>query len=270
MTIKKKILLFAVFFQMAGCSSSTEIVEQVEKPAKVLYQEALDAATGGNPENAAPKFEEVERQHPYSELATRAQIMAAWAFYQSDKYSQSVAALDRFVELNPTDQMVEYAYYLKALCFYEQIVDVERDAEMTKLALIAFEELVRRFPNGSYARDSQLKIDLTKSQLAGKEMAVGRFYLQREQYVAALRRFDIVIDKFNTTNQVPEALYRKAAIFFALGLADQSDRIYEVAKYNYPNSPWTGRLTILRKNPEKLADQGLIKSTTDLITNIFE
>ena len=270
MTIKKKILLFAIFFQMAGCASRTETVEQIEKADSVLYQEALDSIINDKPENAAPKFEEVERLHPYSELATRAQIMAAWAFYQSNKYSQSVAALDRFVELNPTDQMVEYAYYLKALCYYEQIVDVERDAEMTKLALIAFEELVRRFPNGSYSRDSQLKIDLTKSQLAGKEMAVGRFYLQREQYVAALRRFDIVIEDYDTTNQVPEALYRKAAVFFALGLADQTDRIYKVAEYNYPNSPWTDRLTILHKTPKKLADQGLLKRTTDLITNIFD
>ena len=270
MNIQKKILLFAAFFQIAGCSSNTETVEQIEKPDSVLYQEALTAATDGSPEKAAPKFEEVERQHPYSELATRAQIMAAWSFYQSNQYSQSVAALDRFVELNPTDRMVEYAYYLKALCFYEQIVDVERDSEMTKLALKAFEELVRRLPNGSYAANGQLKIDLAKSQLAGKEMAVGRFYLEREQYVAALRRFNIVIEDYDTTNQVPEALYRKAAAFYALGLADQSERVYKVAEYNYPNSPWTARLTILRESPEKPADPGLLKRSKDRITNIFD
>ena len=270
MTIQKKILLFVAFFQIAGCSSSPEIEEQIEKPEGVLYQEALTTALSGDSKNAATKFEEVERQHPYSELATRSQIMAAWAFYQGNQYSRSVAALDRFVELNPTDRMVEYAYYLKALCFYEQIVDVERDSEMTKLALAAFEELVRRFPNGSYAGDGQLKIDLTKSQLAGKEMAVGRFYLEREQYIAALRRFNIVIEKYNTTNQVPEALYRKAATFYSLGLPDQSERIYEVAKYNYPNSTWTNRLIILRQTPEKPADRGLFSRSTDLITDIFD
>ncbi len=270
MPIQKKILLFAVFFQLAGCSTNSEIEEQIEKPEGVLYQEALTSALSGKSENAATKFEEVERQHPYSELATRAQIMAAWAFYNDNQYSRSVAALDRFVELNPTDRMVEYAYYLKALCFYEQIVDVERDSEMTKLALAAFEELIRRFPKGIYAGDGQLKIDLSKSQLAGKEMAVGRFYLNREQYVAALRRFDIVIKDYSTTNQVPEALYRKAEAFYALGLVDQSERIYEVAKYNYAESPWTKRLITLRKTPDKPVDRGLLTRSKDLITNIFD
>ena len=255
---------------MVGCSTGPEIEEQQEKSDGVLYQEALTTALSGEPKNAAPKFEEVERQHPYSELATRAQIMAAWAFYQGNQYSRSVAALDRFVELNPTDRMVEYAYYLRALCFYEQTVDVDRDSEMTTLALAAFEELVRRFPNGTYARDGELKIDLTKSQLAGKEMSVGRFYLKREQYIAALRRFDIVIKDYDTTNQVPEALYRKAEAFYALGLGDQSERIYEVAKYNYPKSPWTERLTILRGAPEKPVDKGLFKRSRDLVTNIFD
>ena len=234
--INKKSLLFSVFLLLTGCATSPETEEQIEKPGEVLYQEALDAVKDKKPQEAAPKFEEVERQHPYSDLAPRAQIMAAWAFYEGNQYPRAIAALDRFVELNPTNKMVEYAYYLKALCFYEQIVDVERDAEMTKLALSAFEELVRRFPNGNYARDGQLKIDLTKTQLAGKEMAVGRFYLKREQYVAAVRRFDIVITDYDTTNQVPEALYRKAAALFALGLNGQSKRIFEVAKYNYPNS----------------------------------
>ena len=270
LTVRKKILLYAALFQIVGCSTTPEIEEQVEKPEGVLYQDALTTAINDKPEDAAPKFEEVERQHPYSQLATRAQIMAAWAFYQGNQYSRSVAALDRFVELNPTDQRVEYAYYLKALCFYEQIVDVERDSEMTKLALAAFEELIRRFPNGNYALDSRLKIDLTKSQLAGKEMAVGRFYLEREQYVAALRRFNVVIKDYDSTNQVPEALYRKATAFYALGLADQSERIYEVVKYNYPNSPWTARLAILRENPEKPVEASLLRRSTDLITNIFD
>ena len=164
---------------------------------------------------------------------------------------------------------MEYAYYLKALCFYEQIVDVERDAEMTKLALNAFEELVRRFPNSDYARDGQLKIDLTKSHLAGKEMTVGRFYLKREQYVAALRRFDTVVKNYNSSNQVPEALYRKAEAYLALGLIDQSERVYEVAKYNYPNSIWTERISGLRQNPETPAAPSIMRRSVDLITDIF-
>ena len=269
MTIQRKILLFAACCLLASCAKSPEVEEQVEQAVDVLYQDALKTAIDGEPKDAAPKFEEVERQHPYSRLATRAQVMAAWSFYEANQYSRATAALDRFVELNPADPLVEYAYYLKALCFYEQIVDVERDAEMTRLALNAFEELVRRFPKSTYARDSKLKIDLTKSHLAGKEMTVGRFYLKREQYVAALRRFDTVVKHYSTSNQVPEALYRKAEAYLALGITDQLDRAYKVAKYNYPNSIWTERLSDLRKNPENLAAPGVVQRSVDLITNIF-
>ena len=269
-TIQRKILLFAACCLLLGCAKSPEVEDQVEQAVDVLYQDALKTVIDGEPEDAAPKFEEVERQHPYSKLATRAQVMAAWSFYEANQYSRATAALDRFIELNPTDPLVEYAYYLKALCFYEQIVDVERDAEMTRLALNAFEELVRRFPKSNYARDSQLKIDLTKSHLAGKEMTVGRFYLKREQYVAALRRFDTVVENYSTSNQVPEALYRKAEAYLALGIIDQSDRVYEVAKYNYPNSIWTERLSDLRESPEKPAAPGVVQRSVDLIADIFD
>jgi outer membrane protein assembly factor BamD len=268
-TIQRKILLFATCCLLVSCAKSPEVEEQVEQAVDVLYQDALKTAIGGEPMDAAPKFEEVERQHPYSELATRAQVMAAWSFYEANQYSRATAALDRFIELNPADPLVEYAYYLKALCFYEQIVDVERDAEMTRLALNAFEELVRRFPKSKYTRDSQLKIDLTKSHLAGKEMTVGRFYLKRGQYVAALRRFDTVVKSYSTSNQVPEALYRKAEAYLALGIIDQLDRVYEVAKYNYPNSIWTEHLSGLRKNPEKPAAPSVVQRSIDLITDIF-
>ena len=269
MTSQKKILMFAACCLMAACSTSPEIVEQIEQPVDVLYRDALNTAIGGDPKAAAPKFEEVERQHPYSELATRAQIMAAWSFYEANQYTRAISALDRFVELNPADPLVEYAYYLKALSYYEQIVDVERDAEMTKLSLAAFEELVRRFPKGTYARDGHMKIDLTKSHLAGKEMAVGRFYLEREQYTAAIRRFDIVIKIYDTTNQVPEALYRTAEAYYALGLSDQSERLYQVAQYNYPESVWTERLTSLRADPEQPSEKGMFELSIDVITNNF-
>ena len=269
MTIQSKILLFAACYLLLSCATSPEVEDEVEQAVDVLYQDALDTAIGGEPQDAAPKFEEVERQHPYSKLATRAQVLAAWSFYEANQYNRATAALERFIELNPADPLVEYAYYLKALCFYEQIVDVERDAEMTRLALNAFEELVRRFPKSKYARDSQLKIDLTKSHLAGKEMTVGRFYLKREQYVAALRRFDTVVKNYSTSNQVPEALYRKAEAYLALGILDQLERVYVVAKYNYPNSIWTERLSGLRENSEKPAAPSVVKRSVDFITDFF-
>jgi len=172
--------------------------------------------------------------------------------------------------LNPADPMVDYAYYLKALCYYEQIVDVERDAEMTKMALAAFEELIRRFPNGQYSRDAQLKVDLTKSHLAGKEMAVGRFYQSREFYTAAIRRFKTVIKQYDTTNQVPEALYRLGESYLALGLVDETERFYAVAEYNYPDSVWTSRLNSLRADPEKPPAPGLFERSINSITAIFD
>lgn len=255
---------------IAACSSTPEVPEQVEQPVDVLYKDALATALNEDPKKAAPKFEEVERQHPYSELAVRAQIMAAWSFYEGNDYDRAVAALDRFVELNPASDFVEYAYYLKALSFYEQIVDVERDAAMTKMATEAFEELVRRFPQGTYARDAQLKIDLTRSHLAGKEMAVGRYYLNNQFYSAALRRFHIVIENYDTTNQVPEALQRSAEAYLALGLIEEADRIQQVAVYNYPDSIWTQRLNKLIADPEKPPRKGLFEQSINAVTSIFD
>ena len=265
---KIKMLICCCF--IGACSSASVVKDQIEQPVEVLYNDALDTAFNENPAKAAPKFEEVERQHPYSALAVQAQIMAAWSFYQGNDYVRAVSALDRFVELNPASKFVEYAYYLKALSYYEQVVDVERDAAMTKLAMHAFEELVRRFPQGTYSRDAQLKIDLTRSHLAGKEMAVGRYYLNSQFYSAALRRFQVVIDNYDTTNQVPEALHRSTEAYLALGLIDEAGRVRQVAIYNYPNSIWTERLVSLIADPEKPASKGVFKRSVDAVTSIFD
>ena len=263
------IILASAALLVAGCSSS-KVEEQVERPVEELYNDALNTALAGNAKKAAPKFEEVERQHPYSSLAVRAQLMAAWAFYQDNNYPRAIASLDRFVELNPADERVEYAYYLKALSYYEQIVDVQRDAEMTKLAMQAFEELVRRFPEGEYYRDALLKIDLTRSHLAGKEMAVGRFYLNKQHYGAALRRFENVVNDYDTTNQVPEALYRMTEAYLSLGLSAEAERVEQVALYNYPQSVWTERLLELRENPQRELESGWFERTTESVVNLFD
>jgi outer membrane protein assembly factor BamD len=261
-------ILLSSAILIAGCASPDPL-EQIEKPVDELYNTALDQALSGNVEEAAPSFEEVERQHPYSSLAVRAQLMAAWAFYQDNNYARAVTALDRFIELNPADPRVEYAYYLIALCYYEQIVDVERDAEMTRLALTAFEELQRRFPDGTYGRDAALKIDLARSHLAGKEMAVGRFYLQRQQYSAAIRRFETVITEYETTNQVPEALFRITEAYLALGLVNEAGRVGSVAVYNFPDSIWTERLQAMAADPERELPIGLFEQTVNSITGLF-
>ncbi|MEC7210920.1 MAG: outer membrane protein assembly factor BamD [Pseudomonadota bacterium] len=262
-------VLLAASVTLAGCASP-EIPEQVERPAGQLYDEALSLVLDGNAEKAAPQFEEVERQHPYSDLAVRAQIMAAWSFYQDNNYPRAVASLDRFIELNPADDMVEYAYYLKALSYYEQIVDVERDAEMTLLALNAFDDLLLRYPDGIYSRDARLKADLARSHLAGKEMAVGRFYSERGYYSAPRRRFERVVRDHQTSNQVPEALYRMVESYLALGLVDEADRVGSVAVYNYPDSFWTTELLALAEDPERSLPKGIFQRTVDSVASLFD
>ena len=269
-SISRHSLAIAVLaVSLAGCAA-TDFPEQVERPADKLYDEALSLVLQGDAEKAAPQFEEVERQHPYSDLAVRAQIMAAWSFYQDNNYPRAVAALDRFIELNPADGMVEYAYYLKALSYYEQIADVERDAEMTLLALNAFDDLLLRYPEGTYSRDARLKADLARSHLAGKEMAVGRFFIERRHYAAALRRFERVVREYQTSNQVPEALYRMVEAYLALGLIEEADRVGSVAVYNYPDSFWTSELLALAEDPERSLPQGIFQRTVDSVASLFD
>ena len=269
--LKKNVLLvwLSCLLILAGCASGQDDLEQVERPAEELYNEALDTAVNGDPHKAAPLFDEVERQHPYSMWATRSQLMAAWALYQSNDYGAAIAALNRFIELNPAHPDVDYAYYLRGQSYYEQIVDVERDASMTVEAKLAFEALLNRFPNSTYARDAQLKIDLTLSHLAGKEMAVGRFYLKAGHYDAALRRFAKVIDEYETSNQVPEALYRMVEGYLALGLDIEAERSAAVLQYNFPTSVWTERMAYLIENPSEDYNPSLLRSIYGRATSWF-
>jgi outer membrane protein assembly factor BamD len=219
----RRMLAAAALAVLAACGAR-EKQDYVERPVEQLYNSGVDALAAERYATAARAFDEVERQHPYSAWATKAQLMAAYAHYQSNKYDDAIVAVDRFIQLNPSNRDVGYAYYLKALCFYEQITDVQRDARMTELALRALEEVLRRFPDSAYARDARLKIDLTHDHLAGKEMEVGRFYMGRGQYVGAINRFKTVVDRYQTTSHVPEALHRLVESYSALGLAAEAER----------------------------------------------
>jgi outer membrane protein assembly factor BamD len=187
---------------------------------------------------AAKAFDEVERQHPYSTWATKAQLMAAYALYQANKYDEAVLAAQRFTQLHPGNKDAPYAYYLIAICHYEQITDIGRDQRTTQKALDALEEVVRRFPTSEYARDARLKIDLTRDHLAGKEMDVGRFYLKRRQYVAAINRFRSVVEKYQTTSHVPEALHRLTEAYLMLGVTGEAQTAAAVLGHNFPGSDW--------------------------------
>ncbi|HEY9568534.1 MAG TPA: outer membrane protein assembly factor BamD [Thalassobaculum sp.] len=233
----RPILVALVMVTAAGCSSTDE-TPYVDRPVEQIYNEAYDAALKGQFKKAAPLFDEVERQHPYSIWATQAQLMAAYSLYQANNYTEAVNALDRFIQLNPSNPNVDYAYYLKGLCYYEQIVDVGRDQQLTRDALDSFEEVTRRFPTSKYARDAKLKIDLTRNHLAGKEMAIGRWYLNRGQPLAAINRFQRVVDEYDTTAQVPEALLRLTEAYVSLGLKEEAERTAAVLGFNYPGSEW--------------------------------
>jgi outer membrane protein assembly factor BamD len=269
--IRRMVMVMGLCGLVFGCSSSddADLAAQNEQPVDELYNDALNTVLAGDVDLAAPKFEEVERQHPYSIWAVRAQIMAAWSFYQSNQYVEAEGSLNRFIELYPADPLTEYAYYLKALTYYEQIVDVERDADMTYKALTAFEDVLRRYPDGPYARDSQLKADLTRSHLAGKEMAVGRFYLKKGFYAAAIKRFAVVVRDYDQTNQVPEALYRMAEAYLSLSLSEEASRVRRVAEFNYPDSIWTKRLVEVTDNPSRTGPQGVLKSIADRALSLF-
>jgi outer membrane protein assembly factor BamD len=233
------VLGLAFALGLSACASDKiKQVPDKQIPVDVMYNAAAHDLDSGDYAKAAKDFDDVDRQYPYSQWATRAQLMAGYANYKNLKYDEAILALDRFIELHPGDENVDYAYYLRALCYYEQISDVRRDQKMTRLALDNLQQIVTRFPNSKYARDAALKIDLTQDHLAGKEMEIGRYYLVRKQYTAALPRFRRVIEQYQTTTQVPEALERMTECYLALGLVEEAHKTAAILGYNYPNSVW--------------------------------
>lgn len=221
----------------AGCGSDDE-EPYIEQPVEQLYNGATDELLQSNFEEAARLYDEVERQHPYSVWASKAQLMAAYAFYQDNKYDDAINTLDRFIQLHPGNKDIAYAYYLKAISFYEQISDVARDQKTTRQALEALDEVIRRFPETQYARDAELKIDLARDHLAGKHMEIGRYYLNRGEYLAAINRFRTVVEDYQTTTHVPEALHRLVESYMSIGVMTEAKATASVLGYNFPGSDW--------------------------------
>ncbi|MBI1206235.1 MAG: outer membrane protein assembly factor BamD [Azospirillum sp.] len=240
MAARPILLALAVLAPLAltGCSSNEDEVPYVERPPEQIYNEASAAMEAKRYKEAAKLFDEVERQHPYSTWATKAQLMAAFSHYQDLKYDDAIIALDRFIQLHPGNDQIAYAYYLKALSYYEQISDVRRDQKMTKLALEGLGDVVRRFPGTDYARDAKLKLDLANDHLAGKEMEIGRYYLRQGDYNAAIGRFRTVVENFQTTSHVPEALHRLVEAYLALGVTSEAQAAAAVLGHNFPGSEW--------------------------------
>jgi outer membrane protein assembly factor BamD len=221
----------------AGHPNKVNIVTQ-QRPVDVVYNTGAAKLDQRDWTDAVNYFHEVERQYPYSEWSRRAILMTAYAHYQANAYDDARDDADRFISLYPGNASAVYAYYLKAVCYFEQIIDVGRDQAATEQALVALREVVRRYPTSEYATDAKLKIDMVNDQLAGKEMAVGRYYLREGQPLAAIGRFRTVIDKFQTTSDTPEALYRLVEAYLTLGLTEEAKRNAAVLGFNYPGDRW--------------------------------
>ena len=240
----KSLSFAALALSLSACSTlgiggdKREKLAYVERPAELIYNQAFDRIQREDWEGSKLLFEEVERQHPFSKWARRSMLMTAYANYRSGDYQQSIDSAQRFIGLHPGNESTPYAYYLIAINYFDQIFDVNRDQETTVNAESSLQQVVRRYPDSEYAADARLKLELTHDHLAGKEMAVGRYYLRDNQHLAAIGRFKNVVKNYETTSQTEEALHRLVESYVSLGIIKEAKLVGSVLGYNYPSSEW--------------------------------
>lgn len=239
---KVALVATACALALAGCAGNSKKnkphLAYEERPVELLYATGADRLDKRQWTQAIDYFQEVERQHPYSEWSRRSILMQAYAHYEANDYAEAIGDADRFIQLYPGNPTAAYAHYIKAVCYFEQIVDVNRDQASTGQALEALRDVVQRYPNTEYAHDARLKIDMVNDQLAGKEMTIGRWYLRQGDTLAAINRFRTVVDRYQTTSHTPEALYRLVEGYLTLGLIEEAKRDGAVLGYNYPGDGW--------------------------------
>ena len=239
--IRPALIVILCSLAVAACGSKPKPKPKLayeERPVELLYSTGADRMDRHLWGQAVDYFQEVERQHPYSEWSRRAILMQAFAHYQANDYDSAISDADRFISLYPGNQAAAYAHYLKAVCYFEQIVDVGRDQAATGQALENLREVASRYPHTEYALDARLKIDMVNDQLAGKEMTIGRWYLRQNDTLAAIGRFRTVVERYQTTSHAPEALYRLVEANLTLGLLDEAKKDGAVLGYNYPGDRW--------------------------------
>ena len=244
----------ALALALAGCAGSAKNAADNKAtlppaPVDMLYNNGIDAVNAGRFQTAGDQFKLVEENYPYSSWAAKAQLMQGYTEYRRQNYTEALAPLDRYIHLHPVSADVAYATYLRALCYYEQIEDVQRDQSNTVAAIAALRRVVDRFPGTAYARDARLKIDLARDHLAGHEMAIGLFYEHQHLYEAAIGRFQRVVQDYQTTNHVAEALARLVEIYLRLGMRPEAIKTAAVLGYNYPGSSWyAGTYAVLSRD----------------------
>ena len=246
---------------VTACQNARRSQERVyvERPVEQLYSAAAEELDKKDYLSAIELFNEVERQHPYSDWARRASLMSAFASYESGKFTDAIATAQRYVSLHPGSEDAPYAYYLIALSYFDQIMDVGRDQKITEDAKVALQDIIRRFPESEYAKDAKLKMDMVDDQLAGKEMEIGRWYLRRGQPLPAINRFRSVVQNYETTTHAEEALHRLVEGYLSIGLKGEALAAAAVLGYNYPQSTWYQRSYRLMTNegldPDAVSDE---------------
>src|ERR1700729_3725747 len=234
------VMILCLGAAVAGCSVFNKEDDYVpEDPADKLYNEGLFLLNNKQDfEGAAKKFDEVDRQNPYSDWARKALLMSAFSYYQAQKYEDCVNAAKRYVTLHPGSPDAAYAQYLIGASYYDQILDVSRDQARADKAINSLQEVVRKYPDSEYANAAKKKIDMARDQLAGKEMEVGRFYQDKRNFIGAINRFKVVVTQYQTTRHVEEALERLTEAYVALGITDEAQTAAAVLGHNFPESPW--------------------------------
>lgn len=249
--MKRPFLLLAALVALSGCgitqwdgsipgltSATRRASATVDRSPEGIYAAGVEALQQRRFVQAVELFDQLERDHPYSTWATNSKIMAAYGDYMRNRYTEAIGSLDRFIQLHPAHRDIAYAHYLRALCYYEQINDAQRDQRATEVAMTALQDVANRFPDTAYARDARLKIDLGRDHLAGREMNIGRFYQRQRLLNAAIGRYRRVVEDFQTTNHVPEALHRLTEIYISLGLTEEARRTASVLGHNFPGNEW--------------------------------
>ncbi|MEP9366168.1 outer membrane protein assembly factor BamD [Xanthobacter sp. VNH20] len=223
---------------LAGCASNKDDVIPPDEPAEKIYNEGLTLMRKGDYTAAAKRFEDLDRTHPYSEWARKALLMDTYVYYEAGKYDDAIAAGKRYMALHPGSEDAAYASYLVASAYFDNIPDITRDQKATRQALDALDEVIRKYPNTEYAASAKKKVEVARDQLAGKEMMIGRYYLENRNYTGAINRFKVVVTQYQTTRQVEEALFRLTEAYMALGIISEAQTAAAVLGYNFPDSQW--------------------------------
>lgn len=223
---------------LTACASDKDDILAPDEPAEKIYNEGLTLMNKGDLEGAAKRFEDLDRTHPYSDWARKALLMDTYVYYEAGKYDEAIAAGKRYITLHPGSADAPYAHYLVASAYFDNIPDVTRDQRSTRQALDALDEVIRKYPNTEYAVSAKKKVEVARDQLAGKEMMVGRYYLENRNYTGAINRFKVVVTQYQTTRQVEEALFRLTEAYMALGIVTEAQTAAAVLGYNFPDSPW--------------------------------